>query len=173
MSLITNFFYFNNDSGITDIIQILVDVIGIIVTASVSIWIVKTIQNKLNNERRIKDYFISEVSVIQNEYRNLISSILSGKETPKIIRVKFNNLNTKINGLLKRLKIRYKIEDNILTKYQIDLPMIVEDDPGYTRVFRTDSNFTLSNKSINKIYKLDRDNVHIFYDIIEKINDAN
>lgn len=172
MSLITNCFQLYIDNNITDVIQILVDLFGIFVTTSVSIWIVKTIQKRLNNERSTKDYFIGEVSVIQNEYRNLLSSVMSSKESPKMLKVKFNNLNTKVNSLMKLLATKYKIQENLLAEYQTHLPMIIEDDRGYTNVYRQDSRFTLTRETINAIYKLDRENNHIFYDIIVKINDA-
>lgn len=172
MSLITNCFQLNVDNNITDIIQILVDIVGIFITAGVSIWIVKTIQKRLNNERSIKDYFIGEVSVIQNEYRNLLSSVMSSKESPKMLKVKFNNLNTKVNSLMKLLAAKYKIQENLLAEYQTQLPMIIEDDRGYTSVYRQDSRFTLTQSTMNAIYKLDRENGHLFYDIIVKINDA-
>lgn len=160
------------DNNITDVIQVLVDIIGIFVTAGVSIWIVKTIQKRLNNERSIKDYFIGEVSVIQNEYRNLLSSVMSSKESPKMLKVKFNNLNAKVNSLMKLLATKYKIQENLLAEYQTQLPMIIEDDRGYTSVYRKDSRFTLTQKTMNAIYKLDRENSHLFYDIIVTINDA-
>lgn len=170
MSLISNYLYFGDAPGVTDIVQICVDIINILVTASVSIWIVKTLQMKLNNERSLKDYFISEISNIQGEYRNLISSVLSGKESPKMLKIKFSNLEAKSNSLMLLLEQKYKIPQNSLYQYQINLRMIIEDDPAYTKVFRVDSKFTLTEESVKAIYSLDRENAHIFYDIIVKIN---
>ena len=170
MSLISNYLYFSDTGGITEIIDIIVNVLGIFVTAGVSIWIVKTVQKKLNNERSLKDYFISEVSNIQTEYRNLISSVLSSKESPKLLQVKFYNLGAKVNSLMGLLEQRYSIPRDLLYEYQITLRMIIEDDEGYTSVYRRDSRFTLCPNSIAAIYNLDNQNIHLFYDMIIKIN---
>lgn len=173
MALLTNYFQLQIDcSGVSDILQIAVDLLDIVVTTLVSIWIVKTIQKKLNNERSIKDYFISEVSVIQNEYRTLLSNVMSSREIPKLLKVKFNNLNTKVNSLMKLLSTKYAIPANMLAVYQTQLQMIIEDDMGYAKAYRQNSRFTLTQKTMNAIYKLDNENNHLFYDIIVKINDA-
>lgn len=170
MSLISNYLYFGDAPGITDIVQIFVDLLSIGVTAGVSIWVVRTLQKKLNNERRLKDYFISEISAVQGEYRNLISSVLASKESPKLLKIKFSNLEAKLNSLMRILEQKYHISHELLYQYQINLRMIIEDDPGYTRVYRVDSRFTLTPESVRAIYTLDRDNVHLFYDIIITIN---
>lgn len=172
MSLISNYLYFDDTPGITDIIQIIIDIINILVTAFVSIWLVRTLQKKLNNERRLKDYFISEISTVQGEYRNLIASVLASKESPKLLKIKFSNLEAKLNSLMHILEQKYNISHESLYQYQINLRMIIEDDPGYTRVFRVDSRFTLTEASVRSIYSLDKDNVHLFYDIIVKINSS-
>lgn len=170
MSLISNYLYFADSSGITDIVQIVVDILNIVITAGISIWVVRTLQKKLNNERRLKDYFISEISAVQGEYRNLIASVLASKESPKLLKIKFSNLETKLNSLMQILEQKYDISHELLYQYQINLRMIIEDDPGYTSVFRVDSRFTLTPDSVMEIYALDRNNVHLFYDIIIKIN---
>lgn len=136
MSLISNYLYFDDAPGITDIMQIIIDILNILVTAFVSIWLVRTLQKKLNNERRLKDYFISEISTVQGEYRNLIASVLASKESPKLLKIKFSNLEAKLNSLMQILEQKYNISHEFLYQYQINLRMIIEDDPGYTRVFR-------------------------------------
>lgn len=168
---INNFFQFNGCSNFTDILQIAVDVIGIIVTACVSIWIVRTIQNKINNERSLKDYLIAEISVIQNEYRVIISNVQSGKESPKLLRIKFNNLNSKVNQLMKILNQKFDIPLNLLSPYQTTLPMIIEDDSNFQSVYRKDSRFTISKETVAVLYKLDNDHGHLFYELIIRIND--
>ncbi len=168
---INNLFQFNGCSAFTDILQLVVDVIGIIVTACVSIWIVRTIQNKINNERSLKDYLISEISVIQNEYRVIMANVQSGKESPKLLRIKFHNLNSKVNQLMRILNQKFGIPLNLLSPYQTTLPMIIEDDSNFQSVYRIDSRFTISKETAAELYKLDNDNGHLFYELIIRIND--
>lgn len=169
---INNLFQFNGCGAFTDILQIVVDVIGIFVTACVSIWIVRTIQNKINNERSLKDYLIAEISVIQNEYRVIISNVQSGKESPKLLRIKFNNLNSKVNQIMRILNQKFGISLNLLSPYQTTLPMIIEDDSNFQSVYRIDSRFTISKETATELYKLDNENGYLFYDLIIKINDS-
>lgn len=50
--------------------------IGIVVGALVAVWVVKVIQNKLTDDRVLKDYFISEIKDIRDQYRSFVNDLL-------------------------------------------------------------------------------------------------
>lgn len=168
----TNYFsLIFNTSSVSDYIQIIVSIADIIISAGVAVWIVHTLQKTIDNERSTKDYCISEISKIQTEFRDLMSSAIAGQENTKLFKIKFNKLTVKVNALMKLLNKKYSIPINILCPYQTELLMKIEDDGGFNSIFMNQTeNFQLTQETINNIYILDSNNCHIFYDIIESIN---
>lgn len=162
-----------NDTSWADYMHIFLDILSIVVTAVVSIWIVKTVQKKINNQRSLKDYLISELSVTQNEYRELLSNIGKGKASPKLLRVEFRKLSNRLGDLMCIINVRYGAIPSFMNCYQSELPMIIQDDKNYMNVYRNDSKFTLTPQTTDELCKFEKKNGHLFYDLVITINEAN
>lgn len=166
--LLNHFFLFVNVAWV----QVIISTCSILVTAGVSIWIVRVIQRKITNERCIKDYLIREISNVQNEYRKQIEIIINAKENPRHCHIVLNELSCKINDIINLAKKCYKIDASSLISYYTGIQMMIEDDDGFTRVYRKDCHFNLTEKTISELYNFEANKGHVFYDIIYIINDS-
>ena len=55
-----------------------IELLGILLTAGIGIWIAKGIQNSVNKTRALRDFFIQELSSLRQDYQGFINSILAG-----------------------------------------------------------------------------------------------
>lgn len=95
-------------SDIIDIISVIVDGIGIIVAGSVAIWVVNTIQKRIDNQRSIKKHLIDEVIEIRRSYREIINQTTCGEFRPKDIKSRLRVLSSRITDLINLINIQFK-----------------------------------------------------------------
>ena len=95
-------------SDIIDIISVIVDGIGIIVAGSVAIWVVNTIQKRIDNRRSIKKHLIDEVIEIRRSYREIINQTTCGEFRPKDIKSRLRVLSSRITDLINLINIQFK-----------------------------------------------------------------
>ena len=133
----------------------------IIITAVVGIWIATTIQTNFAKTRALKDYFISELTVLQSDYRDFVSKIWNSELDAKSIKDTFKILSARIDTLNDLMHKTFKINNAIIkdahVKFQQELTGVEELGEQYNERFVTLLNTTktmlmpLHNKIIEAI----------------------
>ncbi|TND09852.1 MAG: hypothetical protein FD123_780 [Bacteroidetes bacterium] len=149
-----------------------IEIFGILINAGLAIWIVITIQNRLTNKRVLKDYFISEVKDLRNEYKICLSNLYTGKTYPKSVTPWFKLMNIKVNDLMKILQEQYKIDKDILKPYQNDLRELITEDENFIKQFKNDKPIEFNDSSKNSFMKFQQQNNSLFNKLIISINEA-
>lgn len=150
----------------------LITVLGIIVNAFLAIWIVRQIQNRLNNKRILKDHFIQEIKDIRNEYRAFLNNLYSNKVLPSEVIPWFKLMNIRINDIMLIINAKHNIQIDIFNPYKIDLKNQITDNTAFINNFISNNPIILASTSKNRFYKFEQRNSHIFNDVIILINDA-
>lgn len=150
----------------------LIDMGAIVVQALLAWWIVRTTQNRVNNRRVLKDYFINEVKVLRDEYATFLNKIHDDSIVPSTVTPYFKMMNIKANSLTKMLHKKYKIEQAILLPYKMVLPDIFTNSPEFNQNFRLNKPILFSDKTKINVIKFQQDYSHLFTDLVMKINEA-
>ena len=153
-------------------VQIVVAVIDILITAFVAIWIVQSVQTRIDSEKVLKDFFSNELIQIRTDMRSFLAKLISGEIEPQSIKRDHNLLRVRINDLLSALNKKFKVDKKYLGAYRQNLLKIVEDDENYVKGFAMNEKVKLTEATINRLHKLRTDNDHLFNDILLKLYDS-
>ena len=104
--------------------SIAVSAIGIVVSAVVAIWIVDTLQKRLDRNHQLKDHFSKEVLDVREQYRKLVRDLTGTSQRPKEIVNNFKITGIYANDLLQLLNTQFKTPTDILQPFQTELPAI-------------------------------------------------
>lgn len=163
------FFNFNFDISFSE----LIDILSIVVNSFLAIWIVKTIQNKLNNKRVLKDHFISEIKDLRSEYNDYLRKLsymaISPKGTPRF----FKYLDIKKNHLLNDLGSIYCVKNDKLNLFHSELRELITNCEEFTENYREDNEFSLRSKTKAKLDRIQIKYNGIFNELIISVNDCN
>lgn len=104
LGIATFFLIVINIQSISDII----DVVSIFVNIGIAVFVAYFIQNKITNNRYVKEYIIGIINTTSSEYEIFLKEIRNGKLNKKEINqefkyfsIKFTSLDTTINNFLK------------------------------------------------------------------------
>ena len=153
--------------------QIVIGLIEILVTAFVAIWIVQSVQTKIDNEKVLKDFFSSELIQLRADLRLFIAKLMKGELEARTIKQEHNLLRVRINDLLSALNKKYEVDKKLLGAYRQNLLKIVEADENYIDSFAGNKRVSLTNETVLKLQKLRSDNDHLFNDILIKLYEQN
>lgn len=149
----------------------IISIIGIIANIVLVYWLTTTIQDRINNSRILKDFFIDEIRSLKNDFEEFVSGLLNDDFLPKNINSDFNNFNLKFSNLIKHLNPKYTISDNYFNNFSYDLHAIVENDTNYLNSFNDNDKFQFTTETKTAIENYKLENLVIFYNLIVKIND--
>ena len=144
---------------------------GIAVNAILAVVVIITVQNKFTNRRVLKDHFIDEVKEIRNEYNEFLTELRSNTMHPHKIIPWFKIANLKVNDLMKILKKKYKIDQNYLKAYQIDLNTQISNNIDFMAHY-THGQVIFSTPSKNQIIRFQQKHNQLFNELIVLINDS-
>lgn len=148
---------------------ICVTALSILVTAYVAVWVVKSVQRRLDTERTLKDHFAHEIIGLRKETRDFISDVVKGGIKAQNIKYNYNHLRQHITDLQKILEQKYTINMTILNAYKMNLLKIIEKDEAYNDAFKDNKEVTLSSETATALHNLGRDNDYLFNDVLLKI----
>lgn len=149
--------------------QIVVAVIDILITAFVAIWVVQSVQSKIDSEKVLKDFFSKELIQLRSDVRSFLAKlIMGGIEAPSIKR-EHHLLSVRIQDLLSALNKKYGIDKRFLKAYRLSLMKIVEGDDNYVQSFGTNGIVTFTDDTVSKLHTLRTNNDHLFNDILLKL----
>lgn len=147
-----------------------INIIGIIINSSLSIWLVITIQNRLTNKRVLKDHFITEIKDIRSEYKIFLNNLYSNNIRVKSVIPWFKLMNIKVIDIMRTINEIYKIDENILNPYQNDLRELVTENEDFINSFYLGQNIIFSDSSKTKIIEFQQENNNLFNRLIIEIN---
>lgn len=146
-----------------------ITILGIMVTAYMAVWVVRSVQSKIDNERALKEHFAHEIIDLRKESRLLLGKLIKGDLKAWEIKRCHYRLSTHMNNLLSVLNSRYGIDKKKLRPYRINLMKIIEEDCIFENSYRLNVTVALENETLNKLYRLEKDNDHLFNDILLQI----
>ena len=146
-----------------------IDVIAIIANVLLTIWIVLVIQDRSNNKRILKDYYINEIKELKNDYKVYLTNLYLCKVSPKNIIPWFKLMNIKVTDIMDEINCIYKIDKNTLNPYQNELRDLLTDNEDFNNQFN-DEKLNLSTTSKNSLIKFQQEKNKLFNQIILKIN---
>lgn len=147
--------------------------LSIVVTAFMAVWVVRSVQRKIDNEQTLKDHLAHEVIELRKDTRDFMSKIIAGGLNAKEIKRSHYRLSSHINDLLSLLNKKYKIDKRYLKAYRQNVMKIIEDDDSFTLAFEKDGNVSLSTKTATKLHEIEIKNDHLFNEILLKIYEQN
>lgn len=101
-----------NTSSITDWISIIVD---IITGGGIAFALSYLVPRKLDNDRKLKDYFIEEFRDIKEEYNTFCKEMCLGNLNAKTIKENFKQLNLKLYDIQNAANANLDIHISIIT----------------------------------------------------------
>lgn len=123
--------------------SIAVDVIAMAVGGFLAIWVVQSIQSKLDTEQKLRDYFCSELLSLRNGYRNVMQEVYCHRVKTKDFQKRMSTLGKLSTELMTRLNAKYSVDSQPLINYQLDLNSKVTDSQTYTNAYRHNRTFQL------------------------------
>ena len=147
-----------------------ISIIGIIINSSLSIWLVITIQNRLTNQRVLKDHFITEIKDIRSEYKIFLNNLYSNNTRVKSVIPWFKLMNIKVIDIMRTINEIYKIDENILNPYQNELRELITENEDFISSFNLEQNIIFSDNSKTKIIEFQQKNNSLFNRLIIEIN---
>ena len=152
--------------------QIVISLIEILITAFVAIWIVQSVQTRIDSEKVLKDYLSGELIQLRTDLRLFLDKLIRGEIEAQSIKRDHNLLRVRIKDLLATLNKRFEVDKKYLSAYRQNLLRIIEDDENYEKGFSENEKVELTEETINRIHKLRTDNDHLFIDILLKLYDS-
>lgn len=149
--------------------SIAVSAIGIVVSAFVAIWIVDTLQKRLDRNHQLKDHFSKEVLGVREQYRNLVRDLMGSSLRPKQVVNNFKITSIYANDLLKLLNTQFGTPTDILQPFQTELLLIVTDCEEYNNAYRRNRKFQYRKVTIDAIREFEKKHDKLFNDILMTI----
>lgn len=147
--------------------------IGIVVGALVAVWVVKVIQNKLTDDRVLKDYFISEIKDIRDQYRSFVNDLLKGAVEAKAVMSWFKLLNIRTTDLMTCAKAKYEVNHLLFQEYHYDLLACITESEAMSAALANSSTLNLSQNEKSQLINIQQQYLHLFNEAIIAINDSN
>lgn len=105
-------------------------IVDIIISICLGTWIAIVINKKFTEDRALKDYFISELSVLQSDYRRFVCEIMESRLDAKTIKDTFKLISSRIDTLNLLMHDTYELKDTLIkdahAKFQQELTGVDE-----------------------------------------------
>ena len=98
--------------------SVIVDVLAMLVGAFIAVWVVRSIQSKLDSEHKLREYFHSEILSVRDGYRKILDDIYHHTMRPKDFQQRMSSLSILSTDIMIHVKERYDIDDVRLVSFQ-------------------------------------------------------
>lgn len=115
--------------------SIFVDVLAMLVGAFIAVWVVRSIQSKLDSEQKLREYFHSEILSVRDGYRKILDDIYHHTMRPKEFQQRMSSLSILSTDIMLHVKEKYGIDDVRLVSFQLDLNEKISDEPGFLAAY--------------------------------------
>lgn len=160
-------------SDIIALIGLIVTFLSIIINSYLAYWIVKNIQAKQTNQRFLKDFLISEILKIKEEYESEYGKWLSGETPPRGLTLTWlRGMKIKTNELIDLLDDK---KNNIpftqLKQYNPNLNEFLSENKDFIKQYGSAIKIEFSDKSKQDLLLFKQRHHNIFMKSIIEIND--
>lgn len=145
--------------------SILVDFLAMLVGGFIAVWVVRSIQSKLESEQKLKEYFLSEMISIRDGYRKVMDDIYRHVMTPQEFRQRMTSLSIMSTDIMRHLKERYKIDDSKLLLFQLDLNVKITETLVFQNAYSNNTELRFSTIFENDLRQMEADSNTIFNEI--------
>lgn len=149
--------------------SILVDILAMLISAFVAIWIVRKIQYQLDTEQKLRDYFLSEMLAIRNGYRKILDDIFRHDMRPRDFTQRMSSLNIMSADIMEHMKAKYNIDDTQLVLFQVELNLFVSEEPVFMTAYRNNDILIFSTNFEMRLSQFEGRSNSIFNDIFVSI----
>lgn len=91
-----------------------ISIVEIIVTSGIGIYIATSIQRNFTKSRCLRDYFMHELSALQEDYRMFAYKMLSNELDAKTIKNRFKNFSERIVTIDKFMHQNFEIDGSLI-----------------------------------------------------------
>lgn len=149
--------------------SIFVDVLAMLVGAFIAVWVVKSIQSKLDAEQKLKEYFHSEMLSVRNGYRKIFDDIYHHTMRPKDFIQRMNSLSILSTDIMLHIKERYDIDDVRLVSFQLDLNEKISEAPVFLTAYIPDNVLVFPGAFEAELRQFEAANNSVFNEIFVKL----
>lgn len=125
-----------------------INVISIIVNIGIAVSVAYFLQNKMTNNRYIKEFFINQLETTRNEYDLFLKSIRDNKLNRIEINKEFKYFSVKIIALDNSLKSKFKLKHINLQLKNRSIHRLITNSAEYNTTI-TNAKVKLNNTSLN------------------------
>jgi hypothetical protein len=115
-----------------------IQIVGIIMTSLIGIWIGSTVQGNLTNNRALKEYYISEIKSINDDYSLFLKCLFKNEVTSKIAQEWFKVMNIRIETIQSSILNELDTMPEILANH-ITMKQFVTDTDEFDSCYKKDS----------------------------------
>ncbi|HBZ67571.1 MAG TPA: hypothetical protein DEO70_12105 [Bacteroidales bacterium] len=102
-----------------------IDIVDIIVTSLLGVWIALAVQSNLTKKRYLQEYFISEVKEIRDLYKTFINQLYNDNYSAIEIKEWFKVMSIRAQNLDKFLKLNYKIQGSLIVSKHAEIQQTI------------------------------------------------
>ena len=145
-------------------------IISLLITSILGIWIGSTVQKNLTNNRALKEYYIGEVKLINDDYSSFLNCLFKSAITSKDIQEWFKVMNIKIETIQSSIVSELDILPEVLANH-ITMKQYVTNSNEFNSCYQHKS-LILTTSTRDRILEIHRDLKNSFVKIIIDINRA-
>lgn len=157
---------------ILDIAAIVISLLSLSVQLFFGVWVVKSVQNSLNNKRVLKDLFIKEIFDLRLMYSTEIMQLRDGSAQPRGILRNLKNVSIQSNALVDKIKSVYDVNTDQLLRFHTDLLNQITESDEYKRSYSGNLQLFTETKSLRELDRFYEVRNSIFIAMIIEINNA-
>jgi hypothetical protein len=94
-----------------------IDIISLVVTSSIGIWIGVSVQKNITTNRGLVEFYIGEIKIINQEYSNFLSELFNGGCSSSKIQEWFKIMNIKIETIQESIVKELQVYPEILASH--------------------------------------------------------
>lgn len=145
-------------------------IISLLVTSGIGIWIGSTVQRNLTNNRALKEYYIGEIKLINEDYSEFLNCLFKGATTSKDVQEWFKVMNIRIETIQSSIVAELNILPEVLANH-ITMKQFVTNSNEFNSCYQQNS-LILTASTRNTILEIHKNFKNSFVKVIIDINKA-
>lgn len=118
----------------------IISICDIVITSILGIWIAVGVQRSLTKNRYLREYFISELNNIRDEYKQFFSDIYESRLNAKSIKDRLKVINVRIDSFERSIYSIYKLDDFSIQikKVHIEIQQYITGEDEFNQQYKND-----------------------------------
>lgn len=149
--------------------SVIVDVLAMLVGAFIAVWVVRSIQSKLDSEHKLREYFHSEILSVRDGYRKILDDIYHHTMRPKDFQQRMSSLSILSTDIMIHVKERYDIDDVRLVSFQLDLNEKISEESVFLAAYLPNNILEFPKTFEAELRQFEATNNSVFNEILVKL----